>query len=243
MSLSFYRSLVADASRCYPAGERYARHFASGKLGHDPVFRHLLERGLIPGGARVLDIGCGQGVLAALLEAANRRHARGDWPAAWPTPPGSADFHGVDLSRNDIERARRALCPGARFTCGDIRATAFGEPDAIVIFDVLHYVDFAAQEEVLRRVRLALRAGGVLLLRVGAKSGSIRFRFTVWMDGLAMRLRGHRLAPRWHRSVPAWSDLLASLGFDVESLPMSAGTPFANALLVARIRENRAASD
>lgn len=235
MSERCYRSLVADASRLYPSIDRFARHFAAGKLGGDPVFRHLLQTGLIPQHSRVLDVGCGQGLLAALLECARTRHAGGDWPPDWPAPPIPADFHGIDHMVGDIGRARLALGPRARFTCADMREAEFGEADAVVILDVLHYVDFAAQEDILRRVRDALRGGGVLLLRVGAKSGTLRFRYTEWVDRVVMRLRGHRLARLWSRPVDEWERLLASLGFVVEPRWMSAGTPFANVLLVSRL--------
>jgi len=241
LSERFYRFLVKDASRLYPSSDRFARHFAAGKLGGDPVFRHLLESGLVPDRSRVLDIGCGQGLLAALLECARRRHAGGDWPRDWPAPPLLADFHGIDLRDRDIDRARRALGQGARFTCADMREAGFGEADAVVILDVLHYVDFAAQEDVLRRVREALRGGGVLVLRVGAKSGTLRFRYTEWVDRVVMRLRGHRLARLWPRPLDEWERLLASLGFAVEPRWMSAGTPFANVLLVSRLPAPRAA--
>lgn len=234
MSQAFFRSLVLDASRLYPPGERFARHFAAGKLGRDPAFRHLLEHGLIPERARVLDIGCGQGALAALLAAARERHARGEWLRDWPAPD-LEDFHGIDLAASDIGRARSALGNAARFTCGDMRATTFGEADAVVILDVLHYVDHAAQEDVLRRVRAALRPGGVLLLRVGAQSDSLRFRYTVWVDRVVMRLRGHRLERLWCRPLEAWVSLLGTLGFAAEARPMSEGTLFANVLLVARL--------
>ena len=241
MSTPFFRSLVAEASRRYGTGDRFARHFAAGKLGGDPVFRHILERGPIADGARVLDVGCGQGVLAVLLDTARHRHLRGDWPPAWPRPPVPRDFHGIDLMAGDVERARQALGDDARFTCGDMRTTEFGTSDAVVILDVLHYVDFAAQEDVLRRAREALREGGVLLLRVGAQSPSLRFRYTMWVDRVVMRLRGHRLARLWCRPIEDWGRLLESLGFAVEPLPMSAGTPFANVLLVARLPAGRAA--
>jgi hypothetical protein len=44
-----------------------------------------------------------------------------------------------------------------------------------------------------------------------------------------------RRKPRMYwRPVPEWQRLLTSMGFQSEALPMSAGTPFANTLLIAR---------
>ena len=235
MSSAHFRALVRDAARRYPSKDRYARHFASGKLGRDPVFRHLLEHGLLAGEPRILDIGCGQGVLAALLAAARSQHASGDWPADWPPPPAPREFHGIDLMAGDVARARAALGSEARFTCGDMRDAAFGETDVVVILDVLHYVDRAAQDDVLRRAQRALGPGGALLLRVGAKSASLRFRYTEWVDRVFMRLRGHRVARLHGRALDEWVRALEALRFRVEARPMSEGTGFANVLLVARL--------
>ena len=49
--------------------------------------------------------------------------------------------------------------------------------------------------------------------------------------------RGHRVSPTWGRPLDDWMLLLERLGFKVHSIPMSAGTPFANVLLVADIQE------
>ncbi|MGZ5662558.1 MAG: methyltransferase type 11, partial [Usitatibacter sp.] len=122
----------------------------------------------------------------------------------------------------------------ATFTCGDIRSADLGDVDTVVILDVLHYIDFAAQENVLRRIRAALGHGGVLLLRVGDKSPALRFRFTDAVDRLVMALRGHRLERLYTRPLAEWKKQLVEMGFSVEAIPMSAGTPFANVLLVAR---------
>ena len=51
---------------------------------------------------------------------------------------------------------------------GDMRSAALPPCDLVVILDVLHYVDKAAQRALLQRVYDALRpSGGRLLLRVG----------------------------------------------------------------------------
>lgn len=234
MSRDAFRSLVREAAARYPAGDRFARHFAAGKLGRDPVFRHLLEEGLLKDASRIVDIGCGQGVLAALILAAQERRDAGTWPAAWPAPPQIVDFHGIDIAAKDIDRARAAMGPRARFTVGDMRAEPFGPADAVVILDVLHYVDYAAQDEVLRRVRAAIGDSGRLLLRVGARSDSLRFRYTEWVDRIVMRVRGHRLERLYCRTIPERLAALEQVGLRARAVPMSEGTGFANVLLVAQ---------
>jgi SAM-dependent methyltransferase len=234
LSTAHFRALARAASRRYPRGDRFARHFAYGKLTRDPAFRALLERGLIAPRERLVDLGCGQGVLESLLLAAHESHRRGEWPAQWPAPPDPQAMHGVDLSGRDIARAREACGDAASFVQGDIRSADFGRAGTVVILDVLHYIDYAAQEEVLSRVRSALGGGGVLLLRVGDRSASARFVFTDLVDRIVMRLRGHRLERLYCRAASEWRARLTELGFRVDPLPMSEGTPFANVLLVAR---------
>jgi hypothetical protein len=109
--------------------------------------------------------------------------------------------------------------------------------DLVVILDVLHYVDLEAQEGVLVRVRDALRRGGNpqarLLLRVGDASSRRGFAISQWVDRTVTRIRGHKVSPTWGRPLAEWTALLQRLGFRVQSMPMSEGTPFANVLLVA----------
>ena len=230
-----WKSLVDAASAPYRAHGQFAWHFARGKLGLDPVFSHLLRHGLIAPQARVLDIGCGQGLLASLLRAAGVRAQRGQWPADWASAPVDARVHGIELMPRDVARAQAALGDSAEFVCGDMRHAPFPAVDAVVILDVLHYVSIAEQNEVLLRVRRALRLGGVLLLRVGDANARRRFTISQWVDRLVTRVRGHRVMPVYGRTLAVWIAQLESLGFEVQSLPMSRGTPFANVLLTARV--------
>ena len=239
MTDAFFRTLAREAAASYPRHEHFARHFAFGKLTGDPAFAHLLAAALVPEGARVLDIGCGQGLICALLNAARARADRGEWPEGRAAPPRLARYTGIELMARDAERGRAmashwAAPVATSFVVGDMRDTEFPHADVVVILDVLHYVGYEAQAAILERVRAALAPRGVLLLRVGDEAPTLRFRYTLAIDRIVMALRGHRLPRLWCRPLARWVEALQALGFRVEATPMSAGTPFANVLLVAR---------
>ena len=225
-----------QASVPYRSAGRFAWHFSRSKLTRDPVFVALLEQGLIPDARRLVDLGCGQGLLASWLRAARTLHDAGNWPSDWPAPPriGAMCRPGIDAQGCRARAPRRWRA--AQFAVGDIRTFDFGQADVVVILDVLHYIEPREQIGLLRRVRAALPPGGVLVTRVGDDAG-----------GLAVsrqpvgRSRG-RLCPR----SPYGAALLpvdrrlgdacsSELGFRVDALPMSRSTPFANVLLMARV--------
>ncbi len=231
------RRMVDAAAAPYRDAGRFAWHFARGKLMGDPAFAGLLRLGLIPPAARVLDLGSGQGLLASWLLAAQQQHACGDWPPGWPAAPQGTVLQGIELMPRDVDRARAALGKTATFIQGDICQAEFSPSDTVVILDVLHYITLQAQDAVLRRVRDALAPGGVLLLRVGDAAGGLRFRLSNWVDFIVTRVRGHATTQLYCRTLTDWTQALQQLGFSVEIVPMSQGTPFANVLLVARKRE------
>ncbi|RJG07700.1 class I SAM-dependent methyltransferase [Noviherbaspirillum cavernae] len=235
MTTQFIKKLIDTATAPYRSAGRFAWHFARGKLGGDPVFAGMLEHGLIPDNARILDIGCGQGLLASWLLTAQAMHDKGLWPSGWPKAPNPASIHGIELMPRDVARAQQALGKAARFTVGDMCKADFGQVDAVVILDVLHYVSIDAQNDVLRRVRDALSPGGTLILRVGDASGGLPFWCSVWVDRVVTFVRGHRNARMYCRPLTEWQAALRALGFDVKAMPMNKGTPFANILLVAKL--------
>jgi len=229
-------ALLESASAPYLVCGRYAYRFARGKFRHDPAFRAILEHGLLLGRRRILDLGCGQGLLAAWLQAAERCHAHGRWPQRWPPPPTGVSIRGLELRALDVERARRALGTGVEVLQADIRSAEFGSADAVIMLDVLHYLSAEAQRQVVRRVRAALPSGGLLLLRVGNPAGGIRFRFSQWTDRTVMLARGQGWMRLHCRSIAHWRGLLRECGFDSKAVRMSEGTPFANELLIAHAR-------
>jgi SAM-dependent methyltransferase len=230
-----YPSLIDRASAPYRSAGPFAYNFARGKLKGDPVFRALLERGLLRGRGHILDLGCGQGLLASWLQAALLSYEGGHWPPDWP-PPAPASTRGIELMVRDVERARAALGSACDISQGDIRSAEFGTTDAVVILDVLHYILPDEQLRVLKRVRAALPAQGLLLLRIGDADGGLRFHYSQWVDKLVMLLRGHSSMATYCRSAAQWREILHECGFEVHSTPMSGGTRFANVLLIGHAK-------
>ena len=238
---AFIKRLVSLASAPYKSCGAYPWHFARGKLGGDPAFPHLLAAGLLGGRKRILDIGSGQGLLTAWLLAARASADHGDWPTGWPAAPRPSHVRGIELMPHDVARADHALAGAVRagvagFAAQDMCSSDFGQSDAVVILDVLHYVPFDAQDGVLRRVHRALSPDGVLLLRVGDAAAGLPFAFSNWVDHVVTTLRGHRLGKLYCRPLAEWKAALEKLGFVVEAQALSQGTPFANVLLVAHLQ-------
>ena len=225
--------LLDAATAPYRKGGLFTYHFARGKLSRDPVFAFLLQQGLIGENAEVVDVGCGQGLLASLLIAAS---CATQLPKGWPVAPSLKGYFGIDLMQADITRAAKALAhlsPGVRFAQGDMCECALPECDVVVILDVLHYVPIEAQNAVIDRVIAAMRANGRLLLRIGDERGGLGFAVSQWVDRVVTRIRGHRVTPTFCRPLTEWVRLLQSQGLQVQAIPMHKGTPFANILLRA----------
>jgi 2-polyprenyl-3-methyl-5-hydroxy-6-metoxy-1,4-benzoquinol methylase len=230
-----FKQVVEEAAEPYRGAGKFAWHFAKGKLGGDPAFANMLRLGLIPDRARIIDIGCGQGLLSAVLWAAERQYTSGPWFAGWAPAPRDVVVHGIEIMPRDVERAREALSSIAyrtSFECADMCDATFTACDVVVILDVLHYVSYEKQEDILRRVHRALSGEGKLLLRVGDAAAGLPFKMSNWVDNIVMFIRGHRLPRLYCRSVADWKRVLEQTGFTVKPMPMHEGTPFANILLI-----------
>jgi 2-polyprenyl-3-methyl-5-hydroxy-6-metoxy-1,4-benzoquinol methylase len=194
----------------------------------------LLEHGLIPNAKRLVDLGCGQGLLASWLLEARALHESGNWPAHWPAAPKVESIWGLELMPKDVNRARAALGGRAQFAIGDICTADFGKTDVVIILDVLHYISYEAQDDVLRRIRASLPTGGTFITRIGDAAGGLPFRYSNWVDRTVFFLRGHRLNRIYCRTQKEWLEVLQRNGFTVEPLPMHKGTPFCNVMLLAK---------
>lgn len=220
---------AAAADRYRPAG-RWTYHFARGKLTRDPLFPALLTPGLLPAQGSYLDLGCGQGLLAAWLRAA--AHAPSTAPA-----PQLTRYHGIELHAATVGRGRIAFGddPAIQLHVGDMTTAPLPPADVVTLIDVLHYIPTAAQDALLARIRSALPPHARLLLRVGDASAGLAHQLSRLTDSLVVFGHGGGWPNLHCRPLDAWLALLRRLDFACETHPMG-GAGFANTLILARPR-------
>jgi 1-acyl-sn-glycerol-3-phosphate acyltransferase len=159
-TLNTPRVLRRKVERLYRYQGIYAEQLVHWKSKCDPVFR-FLDR-FVPRAGFILDLGCGYGFATHWL--------------AYGTDQRT--FLGVDYDENKI---RIAQCtapenPRIKFQTENILEFDYPPCDAILLLDVLHYWTPDKQQKILDKARNALRPGGKLILRDGAKTQSAAHR-------------------------------------------------------------------
>jgi uncharacterized protein (DUF2062 family)/2-polyprenyl-3-methyl-5-hydroxy-6-metoxy-1,4-benzoquinol methylase len=233
----FYRQLTRRAADRYIDAGITAWEFARGKLSGDPVYRHALEGPLAGATGTLVDLGCGQGLMLALVAEAQATARAGHWLDVRPPAPAFDRLMGIETRPRVAGMAVRALHDEADVRTGDIRVDGVPRADVVLLFDVLHMVPVEDQAALLRAVHDALPAGGRLYVREADASAGWRFT----MVRLGNRLKA-LVTRNWRQTfafrTPAdWLTMLEATGFAAEVVPMGAGTPFGNVLLLATRRD------
>jgi len=219
-------AILAHASQRFRPSGRSAYHFARGKLRGDPVYRAVLAGGLLPSGGTVLDLGCGGGLMLAVLASA---HALVPAEATQPRR-----LVGVETRPTAAAIARRALGAEAEILTDDVRGRPLPSARAILLFDVLNLMPANDQDGLLAAVVTALEPGGVLLVREADASAGWRFRAVRAGNWIKACWIGRRAQTFHYRTLAEWRRWLEQAGLEVEVRPMGMGTPFGNVLLVGR---------
>ena len=174
------------------------------RLKANPFSSHSLLLDLFPapgGGARVLDVGCGDGHLGALLTergyAVTGLERRGGYTEAFPKS--------VELVEADLEAGLPPLA---------------GKFEHVLCADILEHL--RRPESLLRELRGALAPGGRLVASL-PNSGNAYFRLTIALGRFPQDEKG--LFDRTHLRFYMWSGwkaLLEGAGFRVETVRPSA---------------------
>ena len=239
--------LVRRASDRYVNMSITAWEFARGKLRNDPVYRAAIfegllvrrsfsEGGLTPRRAAtptdratvLLDIGCGQGLMLALLAEARRDVRAGSW--AGPPPPAFDTMIGIETRPRVAAFARVALQEEADIVTLDARDCELPSADVILLFDVLHLMSGADQDRLLRTVKAALRPGGAVVIREADAGAGWKFSVVRAGNRIKALAVGEWKQTFHFRSASEWIACLARLGLSANVRQMGQGTPFGNVL-------------
>lgn len=100
---------------------------------------------LIPKKGTIIDLGCGEGVIAKYLA-----HIK------------SRTIIGVD---NNKKRLQKSKLKNLQFKLADIRKYPLKKADAVIFSDVLHHLSYVDQKVLLAKVAKALKKNGILLIK------------------------------------------------------------------------------
>jgi SAM-dependent methyltransferase len=219
-------AIVTAAAARYLSAGIPAWELANGKLRGDPVYRDVLRLVPLPQEGCILDLGCGRGLMLAMLAAAG----------ATMRPEPGWELRGIEYRPRMVRIGRRALGEAADIEQGDLTTCDLPACRAALILDVLHLLPGEAQDALMRRVAAAVAPGGILVIREADAAGGWRFRAGQACNRAMAVLQG-RWERRFHfRTAAEWAALLQGFGFEVQGDPRGHDAVYANVLLWARRR-------
>ncbi len=211
------RVVRRKVGRLYRYQGVFIEQFVYWKLKGDPMFA-VLDR-VVPRQGFILDLGCGYGLAT-------------HWLACFTD---DRTFLGLDYDEDKIRVAQRSAPdhPRLRFESGDLLEREFPTCDAILLLDVLHYWSAAKQQLILNRARQALRPGGRLVLRDGARAESAAHQRVQRWEKFATLVGMNRTKEGLHfQTVAELEAMLRRAGFARWELEAGAGQD-SNVMLVA----------
>lgn len=219
------------ASDPYIAAGVTAWEFARGKLRGDPVYRALLQQGVMAPGSALLDLGCGTGLTLSMLREAVRLRAEG---APIPPVPQFNTVVGLELRPRAARIARQVVGDWACIVNGNACTFELPASGTVLLLDVLHMMPRSDQEQLLARIAAALEPDGAVIIREADAAAGVGFLSVRAGNRLKAIVTGNwrqRFAFRTHAE---WMDLLRRLELRVEAQRAGQGTPFANLLVIGR---------
>jgi 2-polyprenyl-3-methyl-5-hydroxy-6-metoxy-1,4-benzoquinol methylase len=177
----------------------------------------------VPRRGRIVDLGCGNGLFAAILTL------------------GSAERRiiGYDLDPKKIRVADDLKAANAwsniDFRPGNITAMDYPRADVFTLIDVLYLLPFSDQNAILRRCARMLLPGGMLLIKEMDTRPRWKYAWNMVQETLAVKVIGFTLGSRFFfRSCPDFLTILSSLGFETTVIGLGSGYWYPHILYLCR---------
>lgn len=197
-------------------GFRWMCGYAKAKVQVDPLYRTALE--MIPPVAKVLDLGCGVGLIGLLLQA--RGWNNECFGIEWD--PAKARF-AKELAKG---------APAIQVTCGNLLRESWPACSVIAALDVIHYLTQGQQRDLIQKFGTHLPEGGRIILRVMNKEASGVARITRLSERMAIWIGWNRAERACWQSLDGICFDLMAAGFSVMSPVRPLGLALGNHLLV-----------
>lgn len=164
----FYNMLVKNYIYKGPVEEWYIRI----KVKMEKSYRFFDQ--LIPRKGQITDIGCGYGTLNYMLVMLSPER----------------QTLGIDYDEDKVEVAQHAFLnrPNTKFAHGDALQFDLPESDVFVMNDILHYMNYEKQEELIGRCVNKLLPGGMLIIRDGNSEDRDKQEVTRWTEIFSTRI-------------------------------------------------------
>jgi len=177
----------------------------------------------VPARGHVVDLGCGNGLFAALLLLGS----------------DARRVTGFDLDPAKLrvaERLKRDNGWGrAEFREADIVRLTYPPADIYTLIDVLYLLSPSDQEAVLRKCARALPPGGTLVVKEMDTRPRWKYAWNCFQETVSVRVVGFTLGKKFFfRPREEFERLLGSLGFAVATVPLGRGQIHPHVLYVCR---------
>ncbi|MEP7165551.1 MAG: 1-acyl-sn-glycerol-3-phosphate acyltransferase [Ferruginibacter sp.] len=151
-----------------PFVEWYMRIKTKLEKNYEPFHR------LVPLEAKILDIGCGYGFMSYMLFFTSNKRV----------------ITGIDYDEEKIETANHCFSrtSAVNFVYSDILNFDFEQYDAIILADILHYLQQDEQDKLIEKCIAQLNPGGMVIIREGDKDIITKHKKTELTEFFSTRL-------------------------------------------------------
>jgi SAM-dependent methyltransferase len=194
---------------------RWLTGYAKNKVRFDQLYRQALAG--VPPWEKVLDLGCGVGLLGMLLEARGLGN----------------ETHGIEWDPSKARFAQRLTGGGSSslVVCGDLFNEPWPDCSVVTVLDVLHYLTPELQRKLIFRIGEHLPKGGRVLIRIMDGRAAGLATLTRLLERMAVLVGWNQAACVHWRPLSAVHTDLGEAGLVI--LPATGGTaqPSGNQLL------------
>lgn len=163
----------------------------------------------LPKQGKIMELGCGQGVIAKYLARRNGRLVLG-----------------IDSNRERISTSEKR---NLHFRVGDITNIVYKPQDGFIISDVLHHISLKDQKSLLSKLNKALKKNGTLIIKEIDTSEFLRSKLSRFWDFTLYP--GDKIS-YWNSN--ELKKYLTSLGFNVNLKKTSRLLPGSTTLFICR---------